>query len=204
MSTCTSKLVIVNLLILILGRRRLFRNTNRKLKTETDRNESKKLVRDKSENQAYESYDSFLQAKKILNKHNRILITGVQGVGKTYLAKSLVAELGKKGKKLETVWISNLAQLRAKQKERTIEDIFILDEIFYELQAKSNVIETFDVLQSFLESSVNKTLLITMPSYIWNKHKDTFTQARLDEVHIDLNQRNISEKRSILRYLMKR
>ena len=99
--------------------------------------------------------------------------------------------------------ISNLNQLRAKQNEPTGEDIFILDEIFYELQTKSRVMETFNVLQSFLESSVNKTVIITMPSYIWNKHKETFTQARFDVFHIDLNHRNTSEKRSLLRYLIK-
>ena len=168
---------------------------------EANPDECGKLVEyEKSENLAYESYDSFHQAKKILDKHNRILITGVQGAGKTYLAKSLVAELGKKGKKLENLWISDLTQLRAKQKRHIPEGIFILDEIFYELQPASKVIETFNVLQFFLDSSVNKTVLITMPSYIWNKYKDTFTQARLDVFHIDLNHRNTSEKRSILRH----
>ena len=175
------------------------------MEVEVNPDESRNLVKreDESKHKADKSNESFHQAKKILDKHNRILITGVQGAGKTYLAKSLVAELGKKGKKLENLWISDLTQLRAKQNKPIAEGIFILDEIFYELQTKSRVMETFNVLQSFLESSVNKTVLITMPSYIWNKHKDTFTQATLDEVHIDLNQRNTSEKRLILRYFMK-
>ena len=176
------------------------------MEVEANPDESRNLFKreDECEHKAYEPYERFHQAKKILDDHNRILITGVQGAGKTYLAKSLVAELGKKGKKMEKVWISNLTQLRAKQNKQIPEDIFILDEIFYELQTKSRVMETFKALQSFLESSVNKTVLITMPSYIWNKHKDMFTQVMLDKVHIDLNHRNISEKRSILRYLMKR
>ena len=174
------------------------------MEVEANPDESRRLVKRavESEHKADKSNKSFHQAKQILNDYNRILITGVQGAGKTYLAQFLVAELGKKGKKMEKVWISDLTQLRAKQNKPIPEDIFILDEIFYELQTKSRVIETFNVLQSFLESSVNTTVLITMPSYLWNKHKDMFTQARLDEVHIDLNQRNTSEKRSILRYLM--
>ena len=54
---------------------------------EMNPDESGKLVEDeKSENQAYESYKSVHEAKKILDDHNRILITGVQGAGKTYLA----------------------------------------------------------------------------------------------------------------------
>ena len=110
---------------------------------EANPDESGKLVEDeKSENQAYESNKSFHQAINILDNHNRILITGVQSAGKTYLAKSLVAELGKKGKKLAKVCISYLAQLSTKQNEPTGEDIYILDEIFYELQTKSNVMET--------------------------------------------------------------
>nr|XP_022301987.1 uncharacterized protein LOC111109987 isoform X2 [Crassostrea virginica] len=206
--------IIVVLAAVLMGivfcicRRRIFLNTNRNIdniEVEANPDESINLVKRavESEHKADKSNKSFHQAKKILNDHNRILITGVQGAGKTYLAKSLVAEFGKKGKKLEKVWISNLNQLSAKQNEQTGEDILILDEIFYELQTKSRVMETFKALQSFLESSVNKTVLITMPSYIWNKHKDTFTQAKLDVFHIDLNHRNTSEKRSILRYLMK-
>ena len=175
------------------------------MEVEAKSDESRHLFKreDESEQKADKSNKSFHQAKKILDKHNRILITGVQGAGKTYLAIYLVAELGEEGGKLGNVWISNLTQLREKQNKLIPECIFILDEIFYELQTKSKVMETFNVLQSFLESSVNKTVLITMPSYIWNKHKDMFTQARLDEVHIDLNHRNTSEKRSILRYFMK-
>ena len=176
------------------------------MEVDVNSDESRNLFKreDESEHKANEPYESFHQAKKILDDHNRILITGVQGAFKTYLAKSLVAELGKKGKKLEILWIANLNQLSAKQNEPTGEDIYILDEIFYESQTKSNVIKTFNSLQSFLESSVNKTVLITMPSYIWNKHKHTFTRARLDEIHIDLNYRNPREQRTILRYLMKR
>nr|XP_022302629.1 uncharacterized protein LOC111110423 isoform X2 [Crassostrea virginica] len=185
-----------------VGRRRLFPNTNRQM--ETNPAESGKLVEDeKSEDLAYESCDSFHQAKEILDKHNRILITGVQGAGKTYLAKSLAAELGKKGKKLEKIWISNLNQLREKQNKLIPEGIFILDEIFYELQTTLRIMETFNVLQSFLESSVNKTVIITMPSYVWNKYEDMFKQARLDVFHIDLNHRNTGEKRSILIKILK-
>nr|XP_022301988.1 uncharacterized protein LOC111109988 [Crassostrea virginica] len=200
--------VLTGVVIFCIRRRRFFQNTNRNLgmmEVEANPDESRKLVKRavESEHKADKSNKSFHQAKKILDEHNRLLITGVQGAGKTYLAKSLVAELGKKGKKMEKVWISNLTQLRAKQNKQSPEDIFILDEIFYELQTNSRVMETFKALQSFLESSVKKTVLITMPSYIWNKYKDTFTQARLDEVHIDLNHRNTSEKRSILRYFMK-
>ena len=117
---------------------------------ETNPYESGKLVEDEKS----ESYEMFHQAQEILDKNNRILITGVQGAGKTYLAKCLVAELGKNGKKMEKVWISNLTQLRAKINKPIPEDIFILDEIFYELQTESRVMETFKVLQSFLESSV--------------------------------------------------
>ena len=51
--------------------------------------------------------------------------------GKTSLAKSLVAELGKEGGKLGNVWISNLTQLHEKQNKLIQEGIFIMDEIFY-------------------------------------------------------------------------
>ena len=174
------------------------------MEVEANPDESRNLFKreDESEHKADGSNKSFHEAQKILDKHNRILITGVQGAGKTYLAKFLVAELGKKGGKLGNVWISNLTQLREKQNKQTPKDIFILDKIFYELQTKSMVMETFNALQSFLESSVKKTVIITMPSNIWNKFKDTFTQARLDEMNIDLNHRNTSEKRSIIKYLM--
>nr|XP_022302630.1 uncharacterized protein LOC111110423 isoform X3 [Crassostrea virginica] len=72
------------------------------MEVDANPDESRNLFKteDDSEHKADGSNESFHQAKKILDDHNRILITGVQGAGKTYLAKCLVAELGEEGGKL--------------------------------------------------------------------------------------------------------
>lgn len=71
------------------------------------------------------------------------MITGVQGSGKTFLAKSLVSDLQRNGHILKSTWISNFSQLREEtETPLTKEDIFIFDEVFYELQIKETFKET--------------------------------------------------------------
>lgn len=49
-------------------------------------------------------------------KKPRIVITGVQGSGKTFLENRLVTDLKKNKNKIKVAWISNMAQLRQEQK----------------------------------------------------------------------------------------
>ncbi|XP_078341352.1 uncharacterized protein LOC111106656 [Crassostrea virginica] len=161
------------------------------------------LINEDSEKSAKETHVSFEKAKHYLEEKNRVVITGVQGTGKTFLAESLVSELEKEIRKLKKMWISSLSQL-LEEKSKTTRNayLYILDDIFYELQLEAEFHETLTIVNDFLKKSTEICIIITMPSYIWRKHIALFSKAGLDDVHIDLNERNDSEKRSIMKQLM--
>lgn len=76
--------------------------------------------------------NSFDQAKHVLTQEKMVVITGVQGSGKTFLARSLVNDLKKDVIMKYIVFIISLNHLYWGPSEKT--DIYILDDIFYELQ----------------------------------------------------------------------
>lgn len=41
-----------------------------------------------------------------------------------------------------------------------------------------------------------------MPSYVWSKHIALFSKAGLDDMHIDLNERDENDMRYIMKQLM--
>ena len=131
------------------------------------------------------------------------MITGVQGTGKTFLAESLVSDMVKNRRELREMCISNFSQLLEEQSKpaRNV-DLYILDDIFYELQLESKFDENLKVVNDFMNYVVEKYMIITVPSYVWRKHITLFSKAGLKDVQIDLNERDISEKRYIMKQLM--
>lgn len=135
-----------------------------------------------------------------------VLITGVQGSGKTFLARLLVNDLKKNESKREMFWISNLTELRELQTKSIKEmNIYVFDGVFYELQTDKKLREAVKVLEFFLNKNEKPFVILTSPTYIWQKlaTREGF-QARFRDVHINLDKRNESEKRDLLKYLMKR
>lgn len=134
-----------------------------------------------------------------------VVITGVQGSGKTFLAKSLVTNLKKNGTETKSVWISNTDLLKYQTKAIGEFDIYIFDGIFYELQLDERFKETINVLKEYVKSTNNPFLIFTIPSYIWRKHsRCNQFETLLGEVRVDLDDRSEGEKRFILEFLMKR
>lgn len=79
-----------------------------------------------------------------------VLITGVQGSGKTFLARLLVNDLKKNESKREMFWISNLTELRELQTKSIKEmNIYVFDGVFYELQTDKKLREAVKVLEFF-------------------------------------------------------
>lgn len=75
------------------------------------------------------------------------MITGVQGSGETFLARTLVNDLQKDGKMKDIVLICTLNQLHWEKSIKT--DICIIDDIFYELQLDKEFQETLEALNEF-------------------------------------------------------
>lgn len=140
----------------------------------------------------------FHKAKNCLIQKRMVVITGVQGSGKTFLAKSLVNDLQTDGHKMNSVWICKLDQLQQVPSENV--DIFILEELFDELQLYDKFKETLTALNTFLGNVKKAYLVITIPSFTWTNHFYEF-DAKFDDVLVDLDRREESEKLTILEYL---
>nr|XP_022297588.1 uncharacterized protein LOC111106976 isoform X2 [Crassostrea virginica] len=165
--------------------------------------ESIKFMNDDSETPVKEANYSFEKAKNYLEEKKRVVITGVQGTGKTYLAESLVSDMEEKRRKLKKMWISSFSQLLEENSKPTRNvDLYILDDLFYELQLDSEFYETLTIVNDFMTNIAEKCIIITVPSYIWRKHIALFSKTKLDEVHIDLNEMDHREKRFIMKLLM--
>lgn len=120
-----------------------------------------------------------------------VVITGVQGYGKTYLTKSLVNSLQMDGK----IKICSLNQLHWGPSKEI--DIFIINDLFYVLQRYEKFQETLTALNEFMDEAKNIYLIITIPSYTWVNHCYEFG-AQFDNVLVDLEKRELNEKLTIL------
>ncbi|XP_078341302.1 uncharacterized protein LOC111106463 isoform X2 [Crassostrea virginica] len=165
--------------------------------------ESIAFINEDSETLVKETNISFEKAKHYLKEKTRVVITGVQGTGKTYLAESLVLYMNKKRRKFKKMWISSFSQLlEEKSKPTRNVDLYILDGLFYELLLETEFQNILRVLYDFMNNFPKICIIITMPSYLWKKDIAPFPKSGLENVHIDLNERNDSEKRYIMKQLM--
>lgn len=151
----------------------------------------------------------FDQAKMFLIQKKMVVITGVPGSGKTYLAKSLVNELQKNGYKMKSVLICNLDQLQqvhsgnVDQLQRgpgEQEKIYIIDDIFHELQTHDTFAETLTALNEFLSHAGETYFIITIPSCTWMNNCEYF-DSMFYKVQVNLDERDKSEKLAILQSL---
>lgn len=126
------------------------------------------------------------------------VITGVQGSGKTFLAKSLVKDLQKDGKLMDSSLICSINELQWGTSKEI--DIYIIDELFYELQLNENFKKTLLALNEFLRNAGETYCIITIPSFTWKNHLDEF-DASFYNVHVNLDEREDGEKAMILKSL---
>lgn len=147
-------------------------------------------------NRAQRPKNVFDKAKDFLTKEGMVVITGVQGSGKTFLAKSLVDDLYMDGNIKESFVICSLSQLYYGASDKI--DIYIIDDIFYELQLQEKFKETLDALIVFLDSAEKTPVIITIPSYTMICNKDKF-DPNFFKVHVDLDEREESEKSTMLK-----
>ncbi|XP_052679303.1 uncharacterized protein LOC128160077 [Crassostrea angulata] len=149
-------------------------------------------------NRAQRPKNVFDKAKDFLTKEGMVVITGVQGSGKTFLAKSLVNDLHMDGNIKECSKICSLSQLYVGASDKI--DIYIIDDIFYELQLYEKFKETLEALNEFLDAAEKTPVIITIPSYTWMCNKDEFDH-KFYKVQVDLDEREESEKLAMLNTL---
>lgn len=116
-------------------------NTHELRNKDVELQESSNLLQNtiESENKTENQTRSFKEAMDILSVKRSILIIGVQGSGKTFLAKSLVSNLKKNEIVMKSTWISNFSQLRQETMKPIMkEGVFIFDEVFYKIQIEKN------------------------------------------------------------------
>lgn len=116
-------------------------NTHELRNKDVELQESSNLLQNtiESENKTETQTRSFKEAMDILSVKRSILIIGVQGSGKTFLAKSLVSNLKKNEIVMKSTWISNFSQLRQETMKPIMkEGVFIFDEVFYKIQIEKN------------------------------------------------------------------
>lgn len=116
-------------------------NTHELRNKDVELQESSNLLQNtiESENKTETQTRSFKEAMDILSVKRSILIIGVQGSGKTFLAKSLVSNLKKNEIVMKSTWISNFSQLRQETMKPIMkEGVFIFGEVFYKIQIEKN------------------------------------------------------------------
>ena len=114
-----------------------------------------------------------------------------------------MSDIEEKRRKLKKIWISSFSQLLEENSKPTRNvDLYILDDLFYELQLDTEFYETLTIVNDFMTNITENCIIITVPSYIWRKHIALFSKTKLDEVHIDLNEMDHREKRFIMKLLM--
>lgn len=124
--------------------------------------ESITLINEYSEKSPRETNISFEKAKHYLEEKTRVVITGVQGTGKTYLAEVLVSVMEKTKQELNKLWISSFSQLLEETSKPTRNvNLYILDDIFYELQLESEFYETLTMVNDFMTNIAEKFIIIT-------------------------------------------
>lgn len=134
-----------------------------------------------------------------------VVITGVQGSGKTFIAKSLFSGLQNHGMNMNGIWICNLDQLH--QTPGGKEDVFIIDGIFFELQLYEKLKKNLDALNQFLGSAKETYIIITMlhVSHTCTRANHCYEiDSKFNKVHVDLHKREEREKLTVLQFLKAR
>ena len=137
---------------------------------------------------------------RALRTERFVVITGIQGAGKTFLAERLY----EKCIDCEKVWIRQLNQFPEEEDQHGRISYF-LDDLFYELQSEEEVKEVKNKIDTLYERTVvkeNGQIILTITSLIWQRHASLFNERKYQNF-IDLDQLCPEDCEEILKFQMR-
>ncbi|XP_062594042.1 uncharacterized protein LOC134255525 [Saccostrea cucullata] len=145
------------------------------------------------------SNDTFTRARSCLATKRFVVLRGVQGSGKTYLAKKLADNINQiSNTKCQVHWIHDVLENGIPR--LTNKALFVLDDMFYELQSKDEIqglIEKVKELFDNVCSSKRFYAIVTIPTLTWKIHSDYFQNETYFTNYVDLDTLNTEERLEI-------
>ncbi|XP_061187633.1 uncharacterized protein LOC133195720 [Saccostrea echinata] len=141
---------------------------------------------------------SFSRAQRALRTERFVVITGIQGAGKTFLAKRLCNEWLQEEK---CVWITDPNSLPV---VTDFDSVLILDDLFHELQSEDELKEIKANIESLYENAVVKDkgkIILTVTSLILQRHESIFEGRKYKNI-INLDELSKVDREEILQFHM--
>nr|XP_022297413.1 uncharacterized protein LOC111106858 [Crassostrea virginica] len=136
---------------------------------------------------------------RALRTERFVVITGIQGAGKTFLAERLY----EKCIDCEKVWIRQLNQF-PEEVDQHGRISYFLDDLFYELQSEEEVIEVKNKIDILYERTIvggKGQIILIITSLIWRRHESLFRERKYHNL-IDLDQLCSKDREDILKFHM--
>lgn len=171
--------------------------------------DSDELVEEiKRESKLYVKTDSYVEANKILEQKNIIIIQGDPGVGKSTLSKMLILKYISEGYSVKFSSENNLENIKKSiAGDKNKKEIILLDDFLgqHYLEIKSNKPTAIKSLLNRIRNNPNKKIILNTRITILNeakrsdiKYKALLEDESIDSYLIDLNKMKKSEKAKIL------
>ncbi|XP_062598348.1 uncharacterized protein LOC134259760 [Saccostrea cucullata] len=139
---------------------------------------------------------SFSRAQRALRTERFVVITGIQGAGKTYLAKRLCDEWLTEEK---CVWVTDPNAFTVLS---NFESPFVLDDLFHELMSEDKVREIKEKIDSLYENVVakrNGRIILTITSLIFRRNRSIFEERKYTNI-INLDNLSLLDREEILQF----
>ena len=144
---------------------------------------------------------AFGSSRRALRTERFVVITGIQGAGKTFLAERLY----EKCIDCEKVWIRQLNQFPEQKVDQKGRISYFLDDLFYELQSEEEVKRVKKEIDTLYERTVvkgNGQIILIITSLIWRRHASLFDERKYQNF-IDLDQLCPEDCEDILKFHMR-
>lgn len=141
---------------------------------------------------------SYPRALRALRTERFVVISGIQGAGKTFLAKRLCEE----GIQTNCHWITKPDDFSANPE---YEGYFVVDDVFHELQTEDGVRDIKSKLDDLYENVVVKgrgSIILSITSLIRKRYNVLFGERKYQNV-VDLDDLCAEDREDILQYHMK-